>query len=70
MKDALMRTLYFEVGDLVETYEGEGIVRKVVDNYKNSIYSGQTLFISVNGNIKEFESYTCMSVQNKKQEEK
>jgi len=70
MKDVLMRTIYFEVGDIVETFEGTGIVQKVYDNYKNNIYSGQTLTVLVNETLKEFESYTCMSVDNKKQEEK
>ena len=70
MKDVLMRTIYFEVGDIVETFEGIGIVQKVYDNYKNNIYSGQTLTVLVNETLKEFESYTCMSVDNKKQEEK
>ena len=70
MKDVLMRTIYFEVGDTVETFEGIGIVQKVYDNYKNNIYSGQTLTVLVNEILKEFESYTCISVNNKKQEEK
>ena len=70
MKDVLMRTIYFEVGDTVETFEGTGIVQKIYDNYKNNIYSGQTLIVLVNGVLKEFESYTCISVNNKKQEEK
>jgi uncharacterized protein YkvS len=70
MKDVLMRTIYFEVGDIVETFEGTGIVQKVYDNYKNNIYSGQTLTVLVNEILKEFESYTCISVNNKKQEEK
>jgi hypothetical protein len=70
MKDVLMRTIYFEVGDIVETFEGTGIVQRVYDNYKNNIYSGQTLTVLVNETLKEFESYTCISVDNKKQEEK
>jgi len=70
MKDVLMRTIYFEIGDIVETFEGTGIVQKVYDNYKNNIYSGQTLTVLVNETLKEFESYTCISVDNKKQEEK
>ena len=70
MRDVLMRTIYFEIGDTVETYEGIGIVQKVYDNYKNNVYSGQTLTVLVNGVLKEFESYTCIGVNNKKQEEK
>lgn len=69
MKDVLMRTIYFEVGDIVETYQGKGIVQKIHDNYKNNIYSGQTLTVLINEKLREFESYACIGVNNKKQQE-